>query len=355
MRILLLTKYDTLGASSRLRFLQYLPFFQDKGWVIDQRPLFSNVYLNALYSGKPRLLEVLKGYFYRMIVLLEVRKYDLILLEKELYPFLPAWIERFLSWRNIPYIVDYDDAQYHRYDLNPIPLVRYLMGNKIDVVMRHAALVITGNQYLADRAKAAGARRVEIIPTVVDTNRYQPGYASEVNKPIVGWIGTPQTSDYLSPLLPVFDRLERDLDVRFVAVGARPSDFKHLPIEIWPWTEKTEIDSIQRFDIGIMPLQDNPWERGKCGYKLIQCMACAIPVVASPVGVNKDLVEPDINGFLAKNEQEWYQHLRTLLLDPVKRKYMGQKGREKIEEQYSLAKQATRFVELIERFTPPSP
>jgi len=220
-----------------------------------------------------------------------------------------------------------------------------LLGQKIDSVMRHAAIVIAGNNYLAERAYRAGANRVEIIPTVVDTERYQPKQKAVGEVPIVGWIGTPQTSRYLKPLLPVFESLKNEMPVRFVAVGANPEDFEGTPVEAWPWSEESEVASVQQFDIGIMPLVDSPWERGKCGYKLIQYMACGVPVVASPVGVNCEIVVSDKNGLFADSAGEWDKALRTLInVDSEVRKRMGGAGRARVEEWYSVHAQASRLL-----------
>jgi len=245
----------------------------------------------------------------------------------------------------VPYVADYDDALFHRYDCHANPWVRRLLGQKIDSVMRHAAIVIAGNNYLAERAYRAGANRVEIIPTVVDTERYQPKQKAVGEVPIVGWIGTPQTSRYLKPLLPVFESLKNEMPVRFVAVGANPEDFEGTPVEAWPWSEETEVESVQQFDIGIMPLVDSPWERGKCGYKLIQYMACGVPVVASPVGVNLEIVVSDKNGLFADSVGEWDKALRTLInVDSEVRKRMGGAGRARVEEWYSVQAQASRLL-----------
>jgi glycosyltransferase involved in cell wall biosynthesis len=166
--------------------------------------------------------------------------------------------------------------------------------------------------------------------------------------PVVGWIGTPITSRYLQRLLPVFEDLQRDMRVRFVAVGAREADFAGTVVEVWPWTEDTEVSSIQAFDIGIMPLEDSPWERGKCGYKLIQYMACGIPVVASPVGVNREIVLPEENGLLADTIYEWKDALRSLLqAGATHRQAMGLAGRQRVEYQYSVRAQARRFLEAV--------
>lgn len=352
MKVLLLSRYDSLGASSRVRFLQYLNYFRANGLEVEVAPLFSNAYLEALYSGRGRLREVVAGYAGRIKVLLRARRYDVLILEKELFPFLPAAAERLLRAAGVPYLVDYDDALFHRYDLHGNPLVRRLLGRKIDAVMRHAAVVVAGNSYLADRARKAGAKDVEIIPTVVDIERYKPAGNRPEGPPVVGWIGTPNTSRYLVPLIPVFEHLRRAMPVRFVAVGARAEDFVGTPVEAWPWSEETEVASIQSFDIGIMPLDDTPWERGKCGYKLIQCMACGVPVVASPVGVNREIVFHGKNGFLVDTVEEWKQSLERLVrMDPATRTAMGSVGRARVERWYSLQVQAPRLLQALRKAT----
>lgn len=349
MKVFLLSRYGDLGASSRVRYLQYLPQFRLHGWEVEICPLFSNSYLQNLYSGQSRIWETLKGYFSRLLALQRVHAFDVLIIEKELLPYIPAWFERILHRMQIPYIVDYDDALFHSYDMSHNLIVRVLLRHKIDTVMRKSSLVIAGNTYLAERARNAGAHRVEIIPTVVDTDRYVPVVETSEDMPIVGWMGTPQTSRYLEPLLPVFERLQQELQVRFVAVGASAKDFLQTPVESWPWSESSEVSSIQQFDIGIMPLTDSPWERGKCGYKLIQCMACAKPIVASPVGVNAEIVEPGINGYLANSIEEWAARLRVLLKNANLRNKMGNKGRKKVIECYSLRAQCPRLIKAIEK------
>ena len=347
MKILLLSRYGRLGASSRVRLLQFIHFFESKGWDVDVRPLFSDNYLRALYSGRSRIVTIFWGYWYRLISLKKIREYDLIWIEKEIFPFFPSWIECLLAKMGISYVVDYDDALFHRYDKHSSWYIRLILGHKIDAVMKHATLVIAGNEYLAERARATGGGRVEIIPTVVDLTRYKP-IQSVKNLPlVVGWIGSPATSRYLSIVSPAFELLKRDCDVRFVAVGAKEDTVNGMPVEVWPWSEETEVESIQAFDIGIMPIEDSPWERGKCGYKLIQYMACGIPVVASPVGVNREIVEHGANGYLAKDLHEWEQALRGLLDDRGLRRRMGAKGREQIEAWYSLQVQAPRLEALM--------
>ncbi len=260
---------------------------------------------------------------------------------------MPAFAEWLLDKLGIAYVVDYDDALFHRYDRHRWWLIRLILGHKIDSVMRHARLVIAGNEYLAERARTVGAKCVEIVPTVVDLTRYTVVQSGNDYPLVVGWIGSPSTSHYLAVIAPVIESLSKEFDVRFVAVGASEKSVSDLPMEAKPWSEETEVQSIQEFDIGIMPLIDDPWERGKCGYKLIQYMACGIPVVASPVGVNREIVEHGTNGYLAQDLHEWEQALRRLLNNQNLRRRMGAKGRECVEVWYSLQVQAPRLYELM--------
>jgi glycosyltransferase involved in cell wall biosynthesis len=346
MKVLLLSRYGSLGASSRVRFLQYLPYFRSQDIEVKVKPLLSDTYLKALYNGESHWREVFKGYVERILALLTARRFDVVIIEKELFPFMPAIAERFLRLMGVPYVVDYDDALFHKYDCHPNPWIRRLLGKKIDSVMRQASCVIAGNDYLAERAQHAGAGKVEIIPTVVDAERYQPTPKAATATPIVGWIGTPKTSRYLNSLVPIFESLKQQMPVRFVAVGANQDDFEGTPVECWPWSETTEVESVQRFDIGLMPLENSPWERGKCGYKLIQYMACGVPVVASPVGVNAVIVKPGENGLLARDD-EWEKQLTTLLQNPELRCSFGSRGRKDVEDWYSLEVQAPRLLSVI--------
>ena len=337
-----------MGASSRVRYYQYLPYLREQGLEVSVEPFLTDAYLSALYAGRSRVKEVFLGYVRRLRALISTHRFNLLVVEKEIFPFFPAWFEQALDLLGVPYVVDYDDAWFHRYEMHEKAPVRWMLGRKIDKVMQHG-VVIAGNSYLAERALKSGARRVEVIPTVVDTDRYQLRSAVRSQRNlVVGWIGTPQTSHYLRPLLPVFEALRSEISVRFIAVGANPDDFVNTPVEAQEWTEDSEVAAIQKFDIGIMPLEDSPWERGKCGYKLIQYMACGVPVIASPVGVNNEIVVNEVNGLLPKTIDDWEKSLRKLLFqDEANRRTMGRAGRERVERWYSLDVQAPRFLSVL--------
>ncbi len=336
MLLLLLSRYGRLGASSRLRNYQYLPYLEAKGIEITVAPLLSDDYVTGLYRGRIPWGSVMKSYWTRWQWLRRAADFDGVWVEKEMLPWIPAGLELSGFPKGIPLIADYDDAVFHRYDRHRRALVRTVLGGKIDAVMQRADLVIAGNDYLADRARQAGAQRVEILPTVVDTERYQTRPSPDSPVITIGWMGSPATAPYLHRLAPVLQTLAANQNIRWVAVGANPAQLETLPLTVWPWTEAGEVADIQQFDIGIMPLPDEPFERGKCGYKLIQYMACGKPVVASPVGVNSVIVRHGIEGFLASSTEQWIEALQTLVDDAALQQQMGQAGRARVEAEYSL-------------------
>ncbi len=169
LRIFTLTRYEELGSSSRVRFYQYFPYLKEQEIDIVNRPFFSNQYLSTLYGGqRTSLKDAIRAYLKRVKALSESDSFDLLWVEKELFPWMPAWFEALFHTLKIPYVVDYDDAIFHRYDRHGSFLVRALLGRKIDSVMHQANMVIAGNDYLAERAVKAGAKNVQYLPSVVD-------------------------------------------------------------------------------------------------------------------------------------------------------------------------------------------
>lgn len=354
MKVWLLSKYSRMGASSRVRSLQYLPNLEQAGIEVKPSALFDDVYLKHLYGGTGRSpASVARYYAQRARQMRQARAVDLIWLEKEALPYVPYWLERGLMPHGVPYVVDYDDAVFHNYDLSSRRLVRSLLGRKIDRVMANAAVVVCGNGYLAERAREAGAQRIEQVPTVVDSSRYQvasDGESKRDDRPVIGWIGSPSTQGYVLELKPVLQALHRKHGARLVLVGAQSalaSQFGEVPVEVMPWSEDTEAEAIAGFDIGIMPLPDGPWERGKCGYKLIQYMASSLPVVASPIGVNVEIIDKWRCGKLASDLAQWNNSLSGLLDDADLRRAFGLAGRRAVENYYSLQIQAPRLAEIL--------
>lgn len=350
MKLLILSRYDRQGASSRVRFMQYLPYLEAVGFEVELRSFFSNDYLPSLYAGKKPSSSIWRSYARRVNDLVQSKdRVGLIWLEKEALPWVPSVLEGNLMPSGIPVVSDFDDAVFHRYDMHRLKPVRTLLGRKFAHVMKNSASVFAGNAYLADYAGAAGAAAIEIVPTVVDVEHYQvKAKRDKGTEPVIGWIGTPSTwRECVEPFLPVFRSAAQTSGARIHAVGARMTSDEEAAIHFLPWSEEGEIEQINAMDIGVMPLPDTPWMRGKCGYKLIQYMACGLPVVASPVGVNAEIVEHGVNGFLAETPGDWSRALETLISNPELRLQMGTAGRKRVEERYSLQVYGPRVAALL--------
>jgi glycosyltransferase involved in cell wall biosynthesis len=348
MKILLLSRYSHIGPSSRVRFYQYLPYLSNQGIHVTVANLLRDEYLEDLYAGRRRRLCTISGaYIRRLSCMLASKRFDLLWVEGEILPWLPAWAEKIFSNSGIPYVVDYDDALFHRYNMHPRFVVRALLGRKIDEVMRQAALVIVGNQYLGDYARKVGANRVEHIPSAIDLDRYSDTPAPRNPIFTIGWIGSPITNKYLNLTNAALAEVCKDGSARLVLVGSGSLQLDGVPTEINDWSEETEVAGIQSFDVGIMPLSDDLWSQGKCGYKLIQYMACGRPVVASKVGVNLEIVEDGISGFLVNNKDGWVQALNVLRKNSNLRQQMGKSGRIKVETKYCIQVTAPRLISLL--------
>lgn len=329
--------------------LQFLPALNAAGIESEVASFFDDAYLKGVYADQKHGAQTLKYFKQRVTRMLRGPKPDVIWLEKELMPWLPWFVERALLPRGVPVVSDYDDAVFHRYDRHEKSVVRSILGSKIGRVMAASDIVFAGNPYLAGYAQAAGAKHVQVIPTVVDVSEY--AIRIDLNKTLpssVGWIGTPETwRGFARPYYKVLEPTIEAHDAVFRAVGADLSPSKVDHLEIIPWSESTEVSLIQSMDIGIMPLPDTPWSRGKCGYKLIQYMACGVPVIASPVGVNTDIVDHGVNGFLASTETEWADAVKTLLSNKDLRQEMGRAGRAKVEKHYSHQVYGSKVADLL--------
>ena len=348
MRVLALTRYARRGASSRLRFEQFVPGLAALGIDVTLAPLLDDNFLKRRYSGtRLNVFALASAYAARARRRFRREPWDVIWLEKEAFPWLPLPLERALTRRDVPFVVDFDDAWFHRYDLHPSWAVRALLGRKLDAVMRQAAVVCAGNEYIADRARRAGASRIELVPTVVDPSRYGSSAPRSAGAFTVGWIGTPLTAGYLDAIAPALHEIASARPLRLCAVGAAPFRLDGVEVATPAWSEEGEAGLIAAFDVGVMPLPDSPWERGKCGYKLIQYMASGKPVVASPVGVNTTLVREGENGFLATDPASWARALTVLRDDPALSASMGAAGRRLVAASYDLRSQLPRLAAII--------
>ncbi len=355
---LVFCKYSRMGASSRLRTYQYLPFLEQNNYDIDVSCLYDDEYLLTYYQTRKRsVTKIATCYFKRLIKVFSAYKYDVVYIEKELFPFLPAVCERLLCYLGVKYIVDYDDAVFHNYDSSKNWLVRLFLSKKIDVVMKSSGVVVVGNHYLCDRAISAGAKEIQTLPTVIDASRYSVrAQASSRDTLVIGWIGSPYTQKYLLAIADDMRALSKKINITLRFIGANEHilpDFHGLNVELIPWSEETEVESIQSFDIGIMPLPDEKFEHGKCGYKLIQYMACGIPVIASDIGVNRDIVVGSRCGLLvdtissetiSSETASWDQAVLSMVSDAEQYRNFSRNALEAVESVYSMQVQQQKLL-----------
>lgn len=350
INVALFSRYDCLGASSRLRFFQYIPDLKKNNIEVSIFSLFDDVYLESLYSNRPiSKFYILKRYLLRVIQLTNVFSYDVIWIEKELFPYLPAWFEKIISIFGIKYVVDYDDAIFHNYDLSKNKFVHRFLFNKIDVVMKYSHCVTAGNSYLVGKAISAGAAKVYKIPTVVEHTRYSSGNCQS-EKLIIGWVGSPSTQKYIIEIKDILIECCKKNGACLILVGAQPQLIEYFPntdIKIVPWSEDSESELISSFSVGIMPLSDGPWEKGKCGYKLIQYMAAGKPVVASNVGVNEEIIEKSTAGYAVCNAHDWLNALNNILSSNQLRTELGEAARKSVVNHYSVMSQLPIITKIL--------
>lgn len=347
-KILMLPRYSNLGPSSRLRMTNYMPQLEAAGFDVDVRPFFTDRYLQDYFAtGRKNPGEAFSSHIgrFRDIVKSDA---DILWIEKEAFPFLPAVFERLIYSGSKPYVVDFDDAVFHGYDQSGSRAVRMLLGGKLVPLIRNSAAIFAGNRYLADYAADAGAANIVDIPTVVDPLHYPVRLASSDGVLRIGWIGTPANARYLKPVVQAINVLADRYPLRLVTIGSDTVPGLVVPQERHGWTEETEAQLLSTIDLGVMPLNDGPFERGKCGYKLIQYMAAGKPVIASPVGVNCQIVTQDV-GLLADSVEDWTHAIDQLARDPDSCHRMGLAARQRVEQHYSIQVIAPRIVKSFQQ------
>jgi glycosyltransferase involved in cell wall biosynthesis len=348
MKIIIFTRFGQLGASSRLRSFHYLPWFELAAIEYVVSPLFDDEMLLKKYQhGAYDTSDILIAFWRRIRALMVIHQFDLVWIEKELLPWFPSRFEKLLL-RNKPYVLDFDDAIFHNYDLHSSAWVRFLYGRRVDRLMKGARLVVAGNRYLADRATVAGALWLEVIPTVVDLGRYAAKQLYSVaTKPRIVWIGSPSTTQYLMELVEPLGELAKRQPFTLRVIGGGVIIMPGVDVESLPWSAEMEATLIAECDIGIMPLRNTPWEQGKCAYKLIQYMACGLPTVSSPVGANRDVVIEGETGFFADTAFDWVEKIKLLMCDAALSQRLGRAGRARVEARYCLQRSAPKLVKLL--------
>jgi glycosyltransferase involved in cell wall biosynthesis len=289
---------------------------------------------------------------------LQRRDYDLVFVYQEAAPFGPPLLERWLERERVPFVLDFDDAIFLRaadqkFSLGEVLRLRGLGAaakwqGKMATLCRLATHVTAGNDYLASYARRF-TDRVTVVPTTIDLSVYRTAEKATDGPIVIGWSGSISTAFYVQMLNEVLADLAREQSFRFLVIGGGHHSIPGVDVETIPWRPQSEVEDLRRIDIGVMPLRDDPWSRGKCGLKALQYMALAVPTVCSSVGVNSDIIVDGENGMLASTPGEWKEKLRLLLSDASMRRRLGSAGRLTVEKSYSAAVHVPRFAELLKR------
>ncbi len=352
LRVLALVPYPTGRVpGQRYRLEQWAPRLRAAGVEVEFAPFLAPRAMALLYRpghAVTKARATLAGHLRRVFDLHRARRFDLAYVYREAALLGPPWFERRLA-RRLPFVFDFDDAIWlpAASAANARALALKPSG-KTGELCRLARHVMAGNETLAAWAREH-ARDVSVVPSTIDTAAYVLRPRAPNARPVIGWTGSLTTWPYLSALLPVLRRLRAQVDFELRVIGAQPSarDLEGLDVRVVPWDAAREADDLRPCDVGLMPLPDDAWSRGKCGMKALQYMALAIPPVVAPVGVNATLVEHDVNGLHARNADEWIDALVRLLGDARLRTRLGASARATVERGYTADVHAPRVAEIL--------
>ncbi len=352
-RVLLLATYPLHSVpGQRFRFEQYLEPLHREGFDIDVRPVLDARTLAVLQRAgawRPKTEALARATLGRVRDLVRARRYSFAFVSREAFPAGPALVERALGTLGVPYIFDLDDAIYlpNVSEVNRV-MGRFKFAGKTSSIARDATLVLAGNRHLAAWAQRHNDE-VMIVPTTIDTEHYVRPERPDTARPLcIGWSGSTTTLHYLDVLAPVLRDLQRELGVRLRVIGSDDYRIAGAQVESLPWREASEIQDLAEIDIGLMPLPDNEWARGKCGLKALQYMALGIPTVMSPVGVNVEIARGGA-ALLAASLPQWREALTRLLGDPAERGRLARAGRERVERSYSVDAVRPLYSQAMER------
>jgi len=355
MKVLFWVPYPTEGPSNRYRVEQYLPYLSREGIEYSlhsfwNKSVYKYLYRKGIYARK--IFYFIIGLARRIFDLIRMDSFDIVFIHRESWPLGFIIFEKIILFRKKPIIFDFDDAIFLTNVSKANNFIeRFKNPQKIFKIISLSNHVIAGNRYLADFALKFN-KNVTIVPSAIDTENCFPKKDVKQFKHelVVGWIGSVTTAEFLKPMDNVFKKLSEKykyLTFKIVGTDFYGENLNNLIFKRWSLNE--EQADLQNFDIGIMPMPDNAWTRGKCGFKAILYMAVGIPVVCSPVGVNREIINDGINGFFAETDNGWIEKLSLLIEDAGLRNKIGLAGRKTIEEKYSIKVNAPKFIGIIHK------
>ena len=341
--------------SQRYRFEQFVPYWEQHGFSFEQAWLLEEEDDARFYSAGNLFAKgviFLKGIRRRMAHIKWAQEFDLIIVQREAFMTGSTYFERALYKTGVPVVFDFDDAIWLMDVSDGNRRLSWLKDpGKTDRILGHVHHVIAGNEFLAEYARKHN-KSVEVIPTVINTEKYRSAVSTGNSRPIViGWTGSRTTIGHLKAsvgmLKDVQEKYGKAIQIR--VISDRPLEEPGLEVVNVPWRSATEVEDLADLDIGIMPLPENDWSRGKCGFKGLQYMAMGKAVVLQNIGVNKVIVQHGVNGYLASSREEWVDRLEDLINDNDLRTRMGTAARRTIEEKWSVIAWRDRYLELFNK------
>jgi glycosyltransferase involved in cell wall biosynthesis len=337
--------------SQRFRIEQWSPYWCAQGIAVELVPFIGKWTMGLLHQRGRRLTKATAlglCLIRRAASIARIRHYDVVVIHRAACIVGPAILEKVIRLVGKPVIFDFDDAIWM---LHTSAANRYFgwlkFPGKTAAICRLSSHVVVGNQFLSRYARQY-CRHVTVVPSSVDTDRFRPTAKLQSGKKvIIGWSGSSTSQTYLELFLPMVRRLAALPGVEFRVHSDRRPELPGVACEWRKWHSETEAAEIAEFDIGLMPMPDDPWALGKCAMKALLYMSAGIPVVCSPVGANCEVVRHGENGFLANSTDEWVNHVHALVADAPLRKKMGEAGRQTVVDSYSMRVCADRFATVI--------
>ena len=359
MKILFLTPYPLGQApSQRFRFEQYLGLLTEKGFAFSCQSFWDEKTWAVLYKHGfffQKSVGFLKGTINRLLILFHLVDVDFVFIHRECLPLGPPVVEWIIAkLLNKKMIYDFDDAIWLSNTSKENKIISFLKWHsKVEAICKWSYRISCGNSFLADYARSFNPN-VVVNPTTIDTvGLHNPSLYSIKKKQspiVIGWTGTQSTLVYIRSLIPILRKLGEKFSggIRFLVIADTDPKLDLPFVDFVPWNNQSEMEDLVKMDIGIMPLTDDQWAKGKCGFKALQYMAFEIPAVASPVGVNTTIIENGVNGYLCKNETEWLECLEKLITNNALRNEIGIAGRKKVETNYSVSCNLSTFLSLFD-------
>lgn len=346
--------------SQRYRLEQFFPWFRQQGWELVYANLLDQRDDRVFYApghllGKLRIL--VTAFFRRWKHVRSIRPDDVVIIHREAFMTRGTFFERAIRARTKHLIFDFDDAIWRMDVSEGNRRLRWMKDpSKTDAIIAMADRVIVGNEYLAEYARRYNPA-VEVIPTTVDMELYIPMKVARTDdRVVIGWTGSHTSLAYLHRALPVLYRVQAALGGRFVlrVISDRPLVAPGLSVENVLWNSSTEAEDLAAIDIGIMPLPDNDWSRGKCGFKGLQYMGMGKAVVLADVGVNKVIVQHGHNGMLAATDDDWLRHILHLAKDAELRGRLGTNARLSVVDHWSMQAWRQRYLDIFDQLLHPT-